>query len=168
MNPDARPRYLTTSRFKLALDCPTKLFYPGKINLYVGKTAVKFNIPESEAVERLVDLIREHGKWVEPAAAEPVVKSLVDVGEVRKPKVQQAGFVVLKSPDIPSMLVETAYISNQADERKLRQPAHRARIANAIFDGIQDYFSDNAPDGTRLAMARRATVAAVDKPARAR
>jgi (E)-4-hydroxy-3-methylbut-2-enyl-diphosphate synthase len=40
---------------------------PGKVNLYVGKTAVKFNIPESEAVERLQDLIREHGKWVEPA-----------------------------------------------------------------------------------------------------
>src|SRR5438067_2370699 len=42
---------------------------PGKVNLYVGKTAVKFNIPEVEAVERLKDLIREHGKWVEPAAA---------------------------------------------------------------------------------------------------
>jgi (E)-4-hydroxy-3-methylbut-2-enyl-diphosphate synthase len=40
---------------------------PGKVNLYVGKTAVKFNIPEAEAVERLQDLIREHGKWVEPA-----------------------------------------------------------------------------------------------------
>ena len=46
---------------------------PGKVNLYVGKTAVKFNIPEAEAVDRLKDLIREHGKWVEPAArAEPV------------------------------------------------------------------------------------------------
>jgi (E)-4-hydroxy-3-methylbut-2-enyl-diphosphate synthase len=43
---------------------------PGKVNLYVGKTAVKFNIPEAEAVERLQDLIREHGKWVEPA--EPI------------------------------------------------------------------------------------------------
>ena len=40
---------------------------PGKINLYVGKTAVKFNIPQAEAVDRLKDLIREHGKWVEPA-----------------------------------------------------------------------------------------------------
>ena len=39
---------------------------PGKINLYVGKTPIKFNIPEAEAVERLVDLIREHGKWVDP------------------------------------------------------------------------------------------------------
>ena len=41
---------------------------PGKVNLYVGKTAVKFNIPEAEAVDRLQDLIREHGKWVEPAS----------------------------------------------------------------------------------------------------
>ena len=40
---------------------------PGKVNLYVGKTAVKFNIPEAEAVDRLKDLIREHGKWMEPA-----------------------------------------------------------------------------------------------------
>jgi (E)-4-hydroxy-3-methylbut-2-enyl-diphosphate synthase len=49
---------------------------PGKVNLYVGKTAVKFNIPEAEAVDRLQDLICEHGKWVEPApqnaAPEPV------------------------------------------------------------------------------------------------
>ena len=48
---------------------------PGKINLYVGKTPIKFNIPEAEAVDRLVDLIREHGKWVEPDAAEMVVAS---------------------------------------------------------------------------------------------
>ncbi len=46
---------------------------PGKINLYVGKSAIKFNIPEAEAVERLVDLIREHGKWVEPEPKETVV-----------------------------------------------------------------------------------------------
>ncbi|MDB6130184.1 MAG: ispG, partial [Verrucomicrobiales bacterium] len=43
---------------------------PNKINLYVGKTAVKFNIPEAEAVDRLVDLIREHHKWVEPEPSE--------------------------------------------------------------------------------------------------
>jgi (E)-4-hydroxy-3-methylbut-2-enyl-diphosphate synthase len=51
---------------------------PGKVNLYVGKTAVKFNIPEAEAVNRLQDLIREHGKWIEPApqtALEPVLAS---------------------------------------------------------------------------------------------
>ncbi|HXX41265.1 MAG TPA: (E)-4-hydroxy-3-methylbut-2-enyl-diphosphate synthase [Chthoniobacterales bacterium] len=46
---------------------------PGKVNLYVGKTPVKFNIPEAEAVDRLKDLIREHGKWLEPAATTPVL-----------------------------------------------------------------------------------------------
>jgi len=46
---------------------------PGKVNLYVGKTPVKFNIPEAEAVERLQDLIREHGKWIEPVTATPVL-----------------------------------------------------------------------------------------------
>ncbi len=48
---------------------------PGKINLYVGKQAIKFNIPEAEAVDRLVDLIREHGKWVEPEVAEPALQN---------------------------------------------------------------------------------------------
>jgi (E)-4-hydroxy-3-methylbut-2-enyl-diphosphate synthase len=46
---------------------------PGKVNLYVGKTAVKFNIPESEAVERLQDLIREHGKWVDAVPLEAAI-----------------------------------------------------------------------------------------------
>jgi N-acetylmuramoyl-L-alanine amidase len=77
------------------------------------------------------------------------------VGEVRKPRVQQAGFVVLKSPDIPSMLVETAFISNREEERKLNLPAHRQKLANAIFDGIEQYFQINAPEGTRLAAVRR-------------
>jgi (E)-4-hydroxy-3-methylbut-2-enyl-diphosphate synthase len=49
---------------------------PGKINLYVGKTAIKFNIPEAEAVERLVDLIREHGKWVEPESKSSPVETV--------------------------------------------------------------------------------------------
>ena len=53
------------------------------------------------------------------------------------------------------MLVETAFISNREDERKLSLPAHRAKLANAIFAGIEQYFQGNAPDGTRLAAARR-------------
>jgi (E)-4-hydroxy-3-methylbut-2-enyl-diphosphate synthase len=53
---------------------------PGKINLYVGKTPIKFNIPEAEAVERLVDLIREHGKWVEPEAADVARKEFAGYG----------------------------------------------------------------------------------------
>jgi len=54
---------------------------PGKVNLYVGKTAVKFNIPEAEAVERLQDLIREHGKWVEPVAAVNADDAMAAVSE---------------------------------------------------------------------------------------
>ncbi len=69
---------------------------------------------------------------VSASAAERVVGALESVGEVRKAQVQQAGFVVLKSPDIPSMLVETAYISNPAEERRLRTARQQARLAEAI------------------------------------
>jgi len=103
----------------------------------------------------LLDLSQAASISASLVAAENVLKSLDLLGEVRKPRVQQAGFVVLKSPDIPSMLVETAFISNREDERKLAQAAHRAKLANAIFAGIEQYFAGNAPDGTRLAAARR-------------
>jgi N-acetylmuramoyl-L-alanine amidase len=89
-------------------------------------------------------------------AAERVLRSLNRVAEVRKPRVQQAGFVVLKSPDIPSMLVETAFISNAADERMLRQSERRERLAAAIFRGVHSYFEDHPPEGTRFAAVRRA------------
>jgi len=103
----------------------------------------------------LLDLSQTASISASMVAADNVLKALDRIGEVRKPSVQQAGFVVLKSPDIPSMLVETAFISNRDDERKLAQPAHRARLANAIFSGIELYFQGNAPDGTRLAATRR-------------
>jgi len=103
----------------------------------------------------LLDLSQTASISASLVAADHVLQSLDRIGEVRKPRVQQAGFVVLKSPDIPSMLVETAFISNREDERKLAQPAHRAKLANAIFAGIEQYFQVNAPDGTRLAAIRR-------------
>jgi N-acetylmuramoyl-L-alanine amidase len=103
----------------------------------------------------LLDLSQTASISASMVAAENVLKSLDRIGEVRKPSVQQAGFVVLKSPDIPSMLVETAFISNREDERKLSTPAHRTKLANAIFAGIELYFQGNAPDGTRLAASRR-------------
>jgi N-acetylmuramoyl-L-alanine amidase len=64
--------------------------------------------------------------------------------------VQQARFVVLKSPDIPSMLVETAYISNPQEELRLRAQTHQAKLAEAIHQGIRDYFYANPPTGTRI------------------
>jgi N-acetylmuramoyl-L-alanine amidase len=117
---------------------------------------VKLDDKDPALANVLMDLSQTASIASSMVAAEHVLKALDRTGEVRKPKVQQAGFIVLKSPDIPSMLVETAFISNREDERKLAQPAHRAKLANAIFVGIQQYFQGNAPDGTRLAAARRA------------
>jgi N-acetylmuramoyl-L-alanine amidase len=84
-------------------------------------------------------------------AAERVLHQLTQAGEVRKHEVQQARFMVLKSPDIPSMLVETAYISNPQEELRLRTPAQQARLAAAIRQGVHDYFYANPPQGTRVA-----------------
>jgi N-acetylmuramoyl-L-alanine amidase len=116
---------------------------------------VKLDDKDPALANVLMDLSQTASIASSMVAAENVLKSLDRIGEVRKPRVQQAGFVVLKSPDIPSMLVETAFISNREDERKLAQPAHRAKLANAIFAGIEQYFAGNAPDGTRLAASRR-------------
>jgi len=119
------------------------------------KGGIKLDDKDATLANVLLDLSQTASISASMVAAENVLKSLDRVGEVRKPRVQQAGFVVLKSPDIPSLLVETAFISNREDERKLALPAHRAKLANAIFTGIEQYFQGNAPDGTRLAATRR-------------
>jgi len=89
-------------------------------------------------------------------AAELVLGKLDGVSTIRKSQVQQARFMVLRSREIPSMLVETAYISNPEEERKLRSPQHQAQIAQAIFNGVRDYFRQNPPDGTLYAQQRAA------------
>ena len=96
---------------------------------------------------------------VSASAAERVVSALEGVGEIRKAQVQRAGFVVLKSRSIPSMLIETAYISNPAEERRLRSAREQARLAEAIAGGVRSYFMLNPPDGTRFKQERRSTLA---------
>ena len=73
------------------------------------------------------------------------------VGRLHKPQVEQAGFAVLKAPDIPSILVETAFISNPDEEAKLKDPRYQARLVEALATGIQRYFAKNPP----LARTRR-------------
>ncbi|MBU3673019.1 MAG: AMIN domain-containing protein [Sinobacteraceae bacterium] len=119
----------------------------------------------------LVDLSQSAQISQSMIAAERVLRSLVRVNEVRKPQVQQAGFLVLKSPDVPSMLVETAFISNAADERLLGRADRRRELAEAIFDGVKQYFIDHPPDGSRFALARqtqRKVVATADDGAAGR
>ena len=93
------------------------------------------------------------------SAAERVMGALEGVGEIRKPQVQRAGFVVLKSPAIPSMLVETAYISNPSEEHRLRSTVEQTRLAEAIAGGVRSYFVQYPPDGTRFKEERRSTLA---------
>jgi N-acetylmuramoyl-L-alanine amidase len=99
----------------------------------------------------LLDLSQSASLSASQTAAERVLRQLNRVGEVRKPQVQQARFMVLKSPDIPSMLVETAYISNPQEEQRLRGAPHQAKLAAAIHQGVHDYFYANPPAGTRVA-----------------
>jgi N-acetylmuramoyl-L-alanine amidase len=82
---------------------------------------------------------------------EEVLTRMGRVGRLHKPRVEQAGFAVLKAPDIPSILVETAFISNPEEETQLRDPAYRARLVDALAAGIQRYFERNPP----LARARQ-------------
>jgi N-acetylmuramoyl-L-alanine amidase len=99
----------------------------------------------------LLDLSQSASLSASQVAAEHVLHQLNQVGEIRKPQVQQARFMVLKSPDIPSMLVETAYISNPQEELRLRGAAQQAKLATAIHQGVRAYFYDDPPAGTRIA-----------------
>ena len=84
-----------------------------------------------------------------------VIKQLAQIGKVHRRKVQQAGFLVLKSPDVPSILVETAYISNPDEEKKLKSRTHQSKLANAILSGVQKYFYENPPPNTMIALNQK-------------
>lgn len=70
-----------------------------------------------------------------------VLNEIGKINQLHKNRIERAGFAVLKAPDIPSILIETAFISNPQEEQLLRTSAHQQRIANAVLSGIQDYFS---------------------------
>ncbi len=99
----------------------------------------------------LLDVTQKEAMSDSVEAADSVLKALRGVVSVHRPRVQHAGFVVLKSPDIPSMLVETSFISNPTDERRLRDGDHQQRLADAIRAGVRNYWYDNPPPGTKLA-----------------
>ena len=72
-----------------------------------------------------------------------VLAELGGFSRLHKSRVEQAGFAVLKAPDIPSILIETAFISNPDEEKKLRDPDYQDKLAEAIADGIRAYFNKN-------------------------
>lgn len=79
-----------------------------------------------------------------------VLRQLGGFATLHNHKVEQARFMVLKSPDIPSILVETGFISNPREERNLTSAAYQSRLSQAIFQGIKNYFWNNPPHGSRI------------------
>jgi N-acetylmuramoyl-L-alanine amidase len=103
--------------------------------------------------EVLLDLAQTATLEASNEVAAEVLAEMKRIGGVHKGHVQHAGFVVLKSPDIPSLLVETAFISNPSEEKRLRSSAHQQKVAAAIMNGVRKYFAANPPPGTLVAQA---------------
>ncbi len=83
--------------------------------------------------------------------AQQVLSALTSVGKAHKRYVERANFVVLRSPDMPSMLIETGFISNPEEEKNLNNAQYRGRLADAILDGVRNHFNASPPPGTWIA-----------------
>jgi len=99
----------------------------------------------------LLDLSQSATQEASVNVAGHVLKNFQDICELHKGSVQKAGFLVLKSPDIPSILVETAFISNPLEERNLLSASYQSKIAKAIFKGVRNYFEQVTPVDSRIA-----------------
>ncbi len=99
----------------------------------------------------LLDLQQGWAMQASDVVAGNVLKALARLGPTHRGYVERANFVVLRSPDVPSILVETAFISNPTEERKLRDPAHQKKLAEAVMGGVKNYFESTPPPGTWFA-----------------
>src|SRR5690606_2006240 len=106
----------------------------------------------------LLDLTQSGHMKASEDAARDILAGLQRVGHVHKRNVEKANFAVLRTSDMPAMLVETAFISNPDEERRLRDPAFQRSLAAAVLDGVNGYFSRQPPPGTMYA-ARAASQA---------
>lgn len=105
----------------------------------------------------LLDLSQSATMKASEDVAAHVLGALKRVGKAHKPNVERANFVVLRSPDVPSILVETAFISNPGEEKRLNDPLHQQRLSSAVLNGVRDYFSTQAPPGTWIAAQQART-----------
>lgn len=99
----------------------------------------------------LVGMSMEYSLSASIEVGQRILKPMGKVARLHKSNVEQAGFAVLKSPDIPSILVETGFISNPTEEKNLGSRAYRQKLAAAIASGIKDYFENNPTPGTWFA-----------------
>ena len=118
----------------------------GGINLDVKDRYLKQTLLDLSQTATINDSLR---------VAKAVLSELSEINTLHKNYVEQAGFAVLKAPDIPSILVETAFISNPQEEARLRSDAYQGKMAEALFQGIKRYFAKNPPLAReRIAMNR--------------
>jgi N-acetylmuramoyl-L-alanine amidase len=116
----------------------------------------------------LLDLSQSATMKASEDIAGHVLTGLKRLGRTHKSSVERANFVVLRSPDVPSMLVETAFITNPEEERRLNDPAHRTELARAILDGVNTYFTRQPPPGTLYAARAEAALDATASAAGSR
>ncbi len=102
----------------------------------------------------LWDISMDASRSASITAGERVLDALGSVTKLHKNRVEQAGFLVLKSPDVPSILVETGFISNPRDARRLNTSDYQDRIASAVAKGVRSYMEAYAPPGTLIAWER--------------
>jgi len=115
---------------------------------------VTLNDKDDMLASVLLDLSQSATREASNKVAGDILAALKRTGETHKNHVGRANFMVLKSPDVPSVLVETAFISNPAEEKRLTQKEFQQRMARAITRGVRDYFYTNPPPGTWIASNR--------------
>ena len=103
----------------------------------------------------LLDLSMDGNRSYSIEAGQSVLDEMGKMTRLHKKRVEQAAFIVLKSPDIPSILVETGFISNPQEARRLSQKEHQNKLAKAIANGIDQFMRANPPPGTALAARRQ-------------
>jgi N-acetylmuramoyl-L-alanine amidase len=109
---------------------------------------VNLDVKDRYLAETLLDLSQTATINDSLKVGRAVLAELGEINTLHKAHVEQAGFAVLKSPDIPSILVETAFIRNPEEERRLGEPAYQDRLARAVLAGIKSHFARSAPART--------------------
>ena len=129
-----------------------------RADLIGGAGSLSLGDKDDALAEVLLDLSMTATLSSSLDAGDYVLKNMGGVARLHKKKVEQAGFLVLKSPDIPSLLIETGFISNPTEARRLSDGAYQQKMAQAIYVGLVDYFSDHPPAGTSIAASKNARV----------
>ena len=99
----------------------------------------------------LLDLSMTHKMQSSLEIGDHVLGHMGEISRLHSRRVEQAAFAVLKTPDIPSLLIETGFISNPGEAKKLATKSYRKKMANAIYQGVNDWFSENASEDTYIA-----------------